>query len=132
MKITYRIPSKKVPYGYVEMVDENATMPQPDELAQWYANFISQYQAAEVAAFEQPTKVAKPKPVPEDDINDIASDLIKDGLGATELSPEEAAKPWNKTGSGSMDGYETDEPTTSKAWEESKAEPSVDDTDWDF
>jgi len=124
MQITYRIPSKKVPYGFVEMVDENATMPQPDELARWYANFISEYQAAEVAAFEQSTKVAKPKakPAPEDDINDVASDLIKDGLGATELSPEEAAAPWTKTG----------QPTTSKAWEDPTSAPAEDGPDWDF
>jgi hypothetical protein len=118
VKITYRIPSKKVPYGYVEMVDENAAMPQPDELAEFYAKFIIEYQKAEVRAFEAP---AKPKADPNDDIN-VAAQTIKDGLGATELSPEEAAKPWTKT----------DQPTTKKDWEEPAPAVAEDDSIWDF
>lgn len=112
MQITYRIPSKKVPYGYVEIVDSNAAMPQPDELAQWYANYIKMYQAAEVAAFERPAPVKA-----EDRSVEEATKMLDEGLGVTEIDESEPVKPWDKS---------ADESTTeSKPWETNAG-------DWDF
>lgn len=123
MKVTFRIPSKKVQYGYLEVEDDQswAVMPSPLELAEHYAQFILDYQAAEKMAFENPTASQIKKADANDDIN-AAAQVIKDELGATELSPEEAAKPWNKT----------EEPTSSKPWSEPTAAPAVADSDWDF
>lgn len=125
MKITYRIPSKKVPCGYLELqadVDVPVNgLPDAVALANDYAQFIKDYQAAEVAAFESSPKAATPKVKPEDDINDVASDMIKDGLGATDVTDA----PWGKT----------DTPTESKEWTPPETEAVANDSDdvvWDF
>ena len=116
MKVTYRIPSKKVPYGYIEIdwerTDGDASLPSPEELAQEYAAYILAYQKAEVAAFEQPPKAApkaKPDPV------DAAADLMREALGATEVDGDDPAAPWN----------EDETPTTSKPADSNES-------DWDF
>lgn len=115
MEITYRIPSKKVPYGYIEFTwkrESGTGMPDPVEMAAEYAQYIKDYQAAEVAAFEQPPKAApkaKPDPV------DAAADLMKEALGATEVDGNDPAAPWN----------EDETPTTSKPADSNES-------DWDF
>ena len=114
MKVTYRIPSKKVPYGYIEIEDDQsyAVMPDAEVLAQDYAAYILKYQGAEVAAFEQPPKAApkaKPDPV------DAAADLMKEALGATEVDGDDPAAPWN----------EDETPTESKPADSNES-------DWDF
>lgn len=116
MKVTYRIPSKKVPYGYIEIEDDQsyAVMPGAEELAQDYAAYILKYQGAEVAAFEKPRTVAA-KAKPEEDINDTAAEEIKSQLGATEIDGDDPSAPWN----------EDETATKSKPAESS-------DSDWDF
>lgn len=119
METTYRIPSKKVPYGYLEFtVSEGDGLPDPVKLAEEYAEYIKAYQAAEVQAFEKPATKAKPKQT--EDINDevmkSAVDEIKSQLGATEVDGDDPDAPWNQNGD--------------KSNESPKPEP--DDSDWDF
>ena len=115
MQVTVRIPSKKVPYGFLEFQQEVPSL-DPLGLAEMYAQLIKDYQMAEVAAFEAaPTK---PKVKVEDTSVEEAAKMLSDGLGGAEEIEENApAKPWDKS---------ADESTTeSKPWE-------ADEADWDF
>lgn len=118
MELIYRIPSKKVPYGYIEIRDPAPIngMPDPTDLAEWYAQYIKAYQAAEVAAFE-----AAPKSPPkvEDKSVEEATKMLDEGLGGVEEIDEDApAKPWDKTS-------DETESTTEKPWD-------LDDSAWDM
>lgn len=120
MQVTYRIPSKKVPYGYVEIVDDAPIngMPDPTDLAQWYAQYIREYQAAEVAAFE--AAPSKPVTKVKDTSVEDATKILSEGLGGVEEVDENApAKPWDKSSD------EIEENTEKKPWD-------VSDDDWDF
>lgn len=121
MDITYRIPSKKVPYGFIEFkwerTDNDASLPDPVELAVEYADYIKAYQAAEVAAFEKrATLQAHDKP---DKSVEEAAKMLSDGLGATEIDESEPVKPWDKSSD------ETESTTESKPWDTVSS-------DWDF
>lgn len=119
MDITYRIPSKKVPYGYIEFTwkrEAGTGMPDPAEMAAEYAQYIKAYQAAEVAAFE-----AAPKSPPkvEDKSVEEATKMLDEGLGGVKEIDEDApAKPWDKTS-------DETESTTEKPWD-------LDDSAWDM
>jgi len=126
MQVTVRIPSKKVPYGYIELNGEPADFglsgdgyghADPTELAEFYAQFIKAYQAAEVAAFE--AAPSKPKAKPVDSSVDEAAKMLSDGLGATEIDESEPVKPWDKSSD------ETESTTESKPWDTVSS-------DWDF
>ena len=116
MQVTYRVPSKKVQYGYLEFTKEDAG-DSPEVLAEAYADFILRYQKAEKEAFETWTPATNS--APEADINDevlnTAADTIKDSLGATEITED---APWDKP---------TTETTNEKPWA-----ASTSDDDWDF
>ncbi len=84
MKITYRIPSKKVPYGYIEIDWERTDgggIPDPAELAEEYAQYILDYQAAEVQAFENPAARQIKKADKVDKTVDDAQKILNEGLG---------------------------------------------------
>jgi len=123
MQVTIRIPSKKVPYGFIELIGDHTEFPvdanNPEELAEAYAWYIKTYQDAEVKAFETGAK-APAKDKSDEDINDVAldraADTIKDSLGATEISENDPVAPWDKP---------TEETTIKKDWD-------VSDGDWDF
>lgn len=127
MEITYRIPSKKVPYGYLEFtVSEGESLPDPVTLAEDYAQYIKDYQAAEVQAFENPSAGqiqranAWSKGKDEDKAVDEAAKMLSDGLGGAEEIDEDApVKPWDKTSD------ETATATNEKPWD-------LDDSDWDM
>lgn len=143
MQVTYRIPSRKVQYGYLEFtVDEGQALPDPVELAEQYVQYIKDYQAAEVQAFENPAARQIKKADATEDINEVAAAEIKSQLGATIVSEANSlasassaktnvatdvtngAPPWAKAA------------TESKEWEEPqtaapKAAPT-DSSDWDF
>lgn len=114
MQVTVRIPSKKVPYGFLEFQQEVPSL-DPLGLAEMYAQLIKDYQTAEVQAFENPTGSQLARA---DKSVDEAAKMLNDGLGGVEEIDENApAKPWDKS---------TDESTTeSKPWE-------ADEADWDF
>jgi hypothetical protein len=119
MQVTYRIPSKKVPYGYIELTGDHTEFPvdptSPDELAEAYAWYIKTYQAAEVAAFEAAPK--KPAVKVEDSSTDEAVKMLNDGLGGVEeIDENEPVKPWDKA----PEATATEE---KKPWS---------DADWDF
>lgn len=124
MDITYRIPSKKVPYGYIEFTwkrEAGTGMPDPAEMAAEYAEYIKAYQAAEVAAFEAaPKKPVKIAPVDDSSVEE-ATKMLNDGLGGVEEISEDApVKPWDKT---------SDETATAT---EEKKPWNLDDSDWDM
>lgn len=119
MQVTYRIPSKKVPYGYIEFTwertDGDASLPNPDELAQEYSQYIKEYQAAEVAAFEAAPKAA---PKQEDKSIEEATKILDEGLGGVEEIDESApVKPWDKASDTATE--------EKKPW-------TASDGDWDF
>jgi hypothetical protein len=121
MEITYRIPSKKVPYGYVEIKAPTslAGFPDPTELAEWYANYIREYQAAEVKAFEAPPTQAKSPQAAKDTSVEDAIKILDEGLdGVEEIDENAPVKPWDKA----SDEIETEE---KKPWQ-------TDESDWDF
>lgn len=117
MQVTVRIPSKKVPYGFLEFQHEVSSV-EPQALAEMYAQLIKDYQAAEVAAFE--AAPSKPKVKVEDSSVEEAAKMLSDGLGgASEIDENEPAKPWDKSSD------ETESTTDSKPW-------NTDASDWDF
>lgn len=122
MQVTYRIPSRKVQYGYLEFtVDEGQALPDPVELAEQYVQYIKDYQAAEIQAFENPAVRQIKKADTTEDINEVAANEIKSQLGATDVT--NGAPPWAKAA------------TESKEWEEPQtAAPKAvaSDSDWDF
>lgn len=120
MEITYRIPSKKVPYGYLEFtMKEGDTLPDPVELADSYASYILSYQTAEVVAFENPGHLkVKAKPSPEKETAAAINDLNEGLGGVTEIDEDEPVAPWNK-------GSE-DKETEAKPWD------AGNDSDWTF
>lgn len=120
MDITYRIPSKKVPYGYLEFTcKDGEPLPNPEDLALGYVDYIRRYQAQEVAAFEAaPTKPVRLGPVDDSSVEE-ATKMLNDGLGGVEEIEENApVKPWDKTS-------DETESTTEKPWD-------LDDSDWDM
>lgn len=130
MQVTWRIPSKKVPYGFIEVVDTTsyAVMPSPEELAEDYAQYIKDYQSAEVQAFENPTADqlkradARSKAKEQDKSIEEATKILDEGLGGVEEIEENAPVrpgPWTKT--------ETEATAT-----EEKKEWSAEPGDWDF
>lgn len=123
MDVTYRIPSKKVPYGYIEFTwkrEAGTGMPDPTELAEEYAQYIKDYQSAEVQAFENPTaRQLNSKPA-RDEVAE-ATRILTEGLGpVSEVDGDDPAAPWNKTSD-----------NTTNPSEESPSS-AVDDSDWDF
>lgn len=48
--ITFRIPSKGVQYGYAEVKYETDHVPEPEDLAVEYSDYINRFQKAEMAA----------------------------------------------------------------------------------
>lgn len=129
MKVTYRIPSKKVPYGYIEVEwdkDDNV-MPGPLDLAEDYAQYILDYQAAEVQAFENPAARQIKKADKVDTSVADAQKILNEGLGGvSEVDGDDPNAPW-------VDNPTADaEPDTSTTVNESneKAQPS--DDDWHF
>lgn len=119
MQVTYRIPSRKVPYGYIEFTWKRETgtgMPDPEEMAQEYAEYIKSYQAAEVAAFEAAPKAA---PKQKDTAVEDAIKVLDEGLdGVTEVNENDPPAPWDKTS-------DETESNNDKPWD-------LDDSDWDM
>lgn len=116
MQVTVRIPSKKVPYGFLEFQQEVPSL-DPKGLAEMYVQLIKDYQAAEVAAFEAAPKQA---PKVEDKSVDEAAKMLSDGLGgASEIDESDPPAPWDKSSD------ETESTQESKPWDTS-------DGDWDF
>lgn len=114
--ITYRIPSAKVKFGYIEVtVNDLSELPEPEALAQHYADYMVRYAQAETGEVAAQQKVLDDK---------AALELLNSELGVTKLSEEEAAKPWNQ---------ETE--TEKKPWESGEKQPEAaasNDSDWDF
>ncbi len=116
MKVTFRIPSKAIQYGYVETEfelpnDESASM-----LAQRYLSVVSDFQMSEMdivkakqesvrAPIPEPVDVATPQggddkvlsKAPDEGSEDVdeASKTLAEGLGAVTLVDDEVA-PWDK------------------------------------
>ncbi|UJQ86900.1 hypothetical protein SEA_TREAT_65 [Streptomyces phage Treat] len=118
MQVTYRIPSKKVPYGYLEFTtSEGESLPDPVTLAEDYAQYVKDYQSAEVQAFENPTAGQLKRA---DKSIEEATKILDEGLGGVEEIDEDApVKPWNKTETAAT-ATEEKKPWTAEAG------------DWDF
>ena len=118
MQVTVRIPSKKVPYGFLEFQQEVESV-NPQDLAAMYVQLIKDYQAAEVAAFEAaPVKTKPAKPVV-DEVEEAVK-MLDEGLGVTEIEESTPVAPWDSTSD--TEATSTEE---KKPW-------NVSDGDWDF
>lgn len=95
----FRVPSKKIQYGYVEVDIDTAGL-LPGEVARLYMDYVSTFQMAEIEYVEG--KVAAPSSRVEADeptaetppTEEEAVDIVVDNLGATEVP--ETEKPWEK------------------------------------
>lgn len=114
-KVTYRIPSKKVVYGYIEITGDPGDFGITDTadahgIAQAYTQYVAAFQRSEMG-----TVAAVSPQAPEPTVDE----LLRDELGAREISST-TNKPWeNKPAAGN-----------DKPWA-SKAAPASDD-DWDI
>jgi hypothetical protein len=128
MQVTYRIPSKKVPYGFVEVVWEKADniMPDPAAMAGDYAQYIKDYQGAEVAAFEAAPVKAKPAKPVVDEVEEAVK-MLDEGLGVTEINESDPVSeaPWDKASDTEATSTEEKKPWT-------MSDSSGDASDWDF
>jgi len=102
--ITFRIPSKKIQYGYVEVREHFETELSPEDLAQRYIDWMARFVKAEDAAFAGALKGdEKPKPVdPVDEVQAESSipatdpDELLRQVGARKVSEDVA--PWDGQG----------------------------------
>lgn len=109
-EIIYRIPSRTVQYGYVEIKrqwpeDQETT---PELLAAAYVNYVYAFQKEEGAATERIAEgLSAPVSAPQGALEEKAQELLHEGLGGvTELPeyphPEDgpdippASAPWDK------------------------------------
>lgn len=118
MKLTFRIPSKMIQYGYVEIEDAlDGHKSSPEEVANQYMEAVSRFQMAEMdyvkrkqesvkAPLTEPVDVATPvhsneQPdsivAPDEGSEDVdeASKTLAEGLGGVTQVPDEQA-PWEK------------------------------------
>lgn len=111
-EITFRIPSKAVTYGYVEIPVTLTDDPAPEALASMYVNYVYAFQREEQAALkriaEGPSREQINQVMSDEDIDTEAEAvaIIKDGLGATEV--DEAAKPWDQAVDAKLKPWETE------------------------
>lgn len=107
----FRVPSKKIQYGYIE-VEIDVSVLTAAQAAAAYMSYVSEFQMAEIEYVE--AKASPPKDFPKADeptkqdienANSVigsnapedvqaAAQAVVDGLGATEVPDEEA--PWDK------------------------------------
>ncbi len=110
MKLTFRIPSKAIQYGYAELELEMDRDPTPEEVAVQYMEAVSRFQIEEMnfvkrkqgeaaakldgaeADAKAPAYVA-PDGGPED--TDEAAETLAEGLGGVTVVEDEEA-PWAK------------------------------------
>lgn len=88
-KLTFRLPSKKVQYGYAELETEVPDGTTYYGIGAMYWQAVTEFWTAEAAAANAPMP-----DVPEETASVDAADLLKSELGATEVGTEENAKPW--------------------------------------
>lgn len=94
--VTFRIPSKAVTYGYIEVLVPASPEATPEMLAARYVNYVYAFQKEEQAALKR-LQEATEAPVAasqeaEAAIHQEAVDRLSEGLSATVVSEEEA--PW--------------------------------------
>lgn len=137
MKITWRLPSN-VPYAYAEVTFDLATDPVPDmtALAYRYAEALAEFKEQEKKAINGVPRPARKSENPVEDlllgtnpgheeVLDKAVEMLKDGLGATEVDGDDPKAPWNNKEKTLQDLAKVFAP---------KQEPasSGDDDEWDF
>lgn len=122
-EVTFRIPSKKVQYGYVEIKGE------PEELgltgtgdahalAQAYIDYVTAFARSEVGAVTAASKQEEPPKDPENSAE--VEKLLHDELGAVKIGTKKNAKPWESA------DFIT---ANTKPWEQQASAPAV---DWDI
>ena len=133
-EIIFRIPSKAVTYGYVEIPVTLTDDPAPEALAAMYVNYVYAFQKEEQAALQRIAEgpSAAPKeaaPTPSTpDAHEAAVEAIKDGLGATELIHDEAEDYKNNSDKAPWDEPAIDAPK--KPWQTETLPPAVTDPAW--
>lgn len=121
MKVTLRLPSKAIQYGFVEVVVDVPEDATPEFLGAHYVNYVHAFLMGEQGGLAG--VMAKPVVPPTRDDDSVAVETIKENLGATVISEQEMAqaaeqvaneKPWEK---------KVDAP--SKPWETGSSKPEV-------
>lgn len=129
----FRIPSRTVTYGYVEIHVEGDFGSSPEILAAHYVNFVHAFQKEEEAtiqrlkdapsgALKAPLAASQPEVDHPVDPVDKAAQMVAEGLGgATDLGEDEEtdAPPWEQKVA-----------TPKKPWETEATTPVVDTPDW--
>lgn len=120
-KVTYRIPSKKVQYGYVEITGDPGDFGIEDTadahaIAQAYVDYMIAFARSEAGSVEAASKQEAP---PKDPVTpDEVEQLLHDELGAQKIGTKQSKKPWEKDATAA----------TEKPWESKPASAS----DWDI
>lgn len=114
VKLTFRIPSKAIQYGYVEMEVDLPDDPTPEDVATQYLDAVSRFQVtemdiikgkqgeaaakldgAEADAKASAHQAVAPLPDDSDEVTDAAAATLAEGLGGVTVVEDEEA-PWNK------------------------------------
>ena len=98
-EVIFRLPSKAITYGYVEIkatpeeLGDPGLLASPDALGQVYAQFVYAFLKGEQKAVQAALSGTADKYEAEAEAD--AEELIKSQLGATEVEPKSDA-PWDK------------------------------------
>lgn len=110
MKVTFRLPSKVIQYGYAEMEFELSAEESPEDLAIRYVSAVSRFQISEMDEVKRKQGEAAAKldgaeadakapayeaPNEGSDDTDEAAETLAEGLGGVTVVEDEEA-PWNK------------------------------------
>ena len=98
-KVTFRLPSKKVNYGYVEITGEAQELgignpADAHAVAQAYVNYMVDFVRSEIGTVEAASKQA---PAPKDpETPEEVETLLHDELGARKIATKKNTKPWEQ------------------------------------
>lgn len=121
-KVTFRIPSKKVQYGYVEITGDPGDFGITETadahgIAQTYIDYMTAFTRSEIGAVTAASKQEAPPKDPE--TSDEVEQLLHDELGAQKIGEKKNPKPWEA---------KAEEPAAKKPWEVQQPAAS----DWDI
>lgn len=124
---TFRIPSKAVQYGYIEIPMPIAEGASPEALASIYISFVYAFQKEEQEALKRLSETVREAPMPkaprpyDEDVQEAVNSLAE-GLGGVSVVGASGIAPW--------DDSDLTAAANPKPWETDVTAPAVLDAAW--
>ncbi len=106
MKVTYRLPSKAIQYGFMEVeADSLDELPDPETLGQVYVNQVYAFLEGEQKGLNNLLAPKVEAAISKDEMDEsgAAVEALVEGLGATVISEDEAVASYHGDGPGDVD-----------------------------